>query len=69
MSIKQIADEIVEIMGSDMQILQNPARVRSTEIWRSVCNLEESYELIGWKPEFTFRNGIENMISNVHAVA
>jgi GDP-mannose 4,6-dehydratase len=56
-SIKHTAEAIREITGGTAQITYTDHRL--SEVQRLICDHRLATELLGWKPRFTFKQGLE----------
>jgi nucleoside-diphosphate-sugar epimerase len=58
LSVLQICREIVNLLGSSIEIVAEAHEARLTEIWRSYCDNLEAADLLGWSPEIGLREGL-----------
>lgn len=63
-SIKELVDQIGNIMGRKIKIEQENARVRParSEVERLMCDNRRAYELAGWTPRYTLEEGLRETI-------
>lgn len=59
-SIGQLANEILQLTGSDASIVQEEHRLRpdASEVERLVADNSRAKELLGWSPHFTLDKGL-----------
>lgn len=63
-SIKDLVEQIENIMGREISIEQEDARVRPapSEVDRLLCDNRRAYELAGWSPRYTLEEGLRETI-------
>ncbi|SHJ53156.1 NAD-dependent 4,6-dehydratase LegB [Desulfofundulus thermosubterraneus] len=63
-SIKDLVEQIENIMGREINIEQEDARVRPahSEVDRLLCDNRRAYELAGWSPRYTLEEGLRETI-------
>lgn len=63
-SIKKLADEIFSILDKDVEVITDFNRVRpkESEVDRLWCDNTKAKRILGWKPETSLRDGLENVI-------
>lgn len=63
-SIKDVVKLVMELMGREVEIVEEAARVRpeKSEVFRLWCDNSKIVDLIGYKPEVDIKQGIENCI-------
>lgn len=68
-SIRELVNLVLEISGSDAQIKQDSWRVRpeQSEVGELLCNNTMAQELLGWQPQYSFRQGLELTIAWLRA--
>ncbi len=57
-SVAQLAELTIGLMGGDQKVISQPVNVRPTETMRSWCDNAEITAEIGWKPSVTLEEGI-----------
>jgi NAD dependent epimerase/dehydratase len=59
-SIGDLANLIVEVMGADATVVRDPQRVRpaKSEVMRLVCSADKIRRLTGWEPKTPLRDGL-----------
>lgn len=64
-SIGELAHRIVELVGRQVVVKQDPARLRpsSSEVQRLCANNTKAKELLGWRPEVGLAEGLERTIA------
>lgn len=64
-SIRELVNLVLEISGSDAQIKQDSWRVRpeQSEVGELLCNNAMAQELLGWQPQYSFRQGLDLTIA------
>jgi NAD dependent epimerase/dehydratase len=64
-SMEKVVDDIKDIMGSNIEIIQEQARVRpaKSEVFRLWCDNSKIRKLTGFQPMFSLRQGLEPTIS------
>lgn len=60
-SIGDLAELIAEIMGADIRIICDEKRIRpeKSEVERLCADASKAEKLLGWKPEYSLRHGLE----------
>lgn len=63
-SIGELAQLILELVGKDLPILQDDQRVRpsGSEVQRLQADNRKAQNTIGWSPQYTLREGLEHTI-------
>ncbi|MEW5898335.1 MAG: NAD-dependent 4,6-dehydratase LegB [Bacillota bacterium] len=63
-SIKDLVEQIENIMEREISIEQEDARVRPapSEVDRLLCDNRRAYELAGWSPRYTLEEGLRETI-------
>lgn len=63
-SVGDTLSMIREIMGSDVEFVQDPQRLRpaGSEVFRLCCDNTRLRELTGWSPQYTLRQGLTETI-------
>jgi dTDP-glucose 4,6-dehydratase len=63
-SIKELVEQIENIIGREISIEQEDARVRPapSEVDRLLCDNRRAYELAGWTPRYTLEEGLRETI-------
>lgn len=66
-SIRALAETILELMESDKRIIQDAERLRpsTSEVYTLVCDNSKVRELCGWKPSYALREGLRKTIDFV----
>jgi nucleoside-diphosphate-sugar epimerase len=64
-TVADLAQLIVRLMGSTMRIELDLTRMRPTESMRSYCDNREAFEAIGWKPRISLREGLKKTIDHL----
>jgi len=66
-SIAQTAEAIMRLMGRRARIIRSRARVRPahSEVRRLVCDNRKARRLLGWRPSFSFEEGLVRTIDYV----
>jgi nucleoside-diphosphate-sugar epimerase len=61
-SVHQLAQEVVRMMGANVKIVIQSRQARPTEIWRSYCDNREAGEVLGWQPRTSLEDGLRSTI-------
>ena len=63
-SIGELVDVIKELVGRDVEIVTDDQRVRpeGSEVMRLIADNRKAKELMGWEPEVSIREGLQNTI-------
>ena len=63
-SIGELAQVILSVMGKEAEIVQEDRRVRpeNSEVERLVCDNSKARELLGWEPTVTLKEGLRRTI-------
>lgn len=66
-SIRTLAETILELMGSEKRIAQDEERMRpnTSEVYTLICNNSKARELCGWGPRYSLREGLKETIDFV----
>jgi UDP-glucose 4-epimerase len=59
-TINELAELILEIVGSDVEIVHHPKR--AGEVERNFARAERAKELLGWEPRLSLREGMQTTI-------
>jgi len=62
LSIKELAQNIANIMGKDISINVDSTRFRPHDVDTLVCDYNKANKLLGWKPEVSINEGLEQTI-------
>jgi len=64
-SMKDTVDLIIELIGKEVEIVQDEKRVRpeKSEVDRLVCDNTKIKRLTDWEPEYTIREGLQETIN------
>jgi len=63
-SIGELAQKIVDLLGKHVEIVQDDQRVRpdKSEVERLLCNANKAKALTGWAPKYTLEEGLKETI-------
>jgi NAD dependent epimerase/dehydratase len=63
-SVREIVDTVAEILGKELTVETDPARVRpeASEVMRLISSPALADELMGWKPQVSLREGLERTV-------
>ena len=61
-SMRNLAETILEIMGNPIEAEFGALPDRPTEIWRMYCDNTKARTLLGWEPRHTLREGLAKTI-------
>jgi len=63
-SIGELAQKIIDLLGRHVEIVQDEQRVRpeKSEVERLLCNADKAKALTGWKPQYTLEDGLKETI-------
>jgi len=66
-SIRALAEAILELMASDKRIVQDEERMRpnTSEVYTLICDNSKARELCGWGPRYSLREGLKETIDFV----
>lgn len=61
-SISELVGLIAEVMGEDVSVTSDPARLRPTrsEVGRLLCDNRKAADLLGWRPKFSGPEGLRS---------
>ncbi|MDO9288179.1 MAG: hypothetical protein Q7T83_05260, partial [Thermodesulfovibrionales bacterium] len=64
-SVGDLAEELIKLIGSDARIVSEEQRKRpeKSEVERLVCDNSLLQRLTGWKPEVSLKEGLERTIA------
>jgi nucleoside-diphosphate-sugar epimerase len=62
-SIKDVANSVVQLMGSQIKLKLGSIEYREPEIWRMFSDNTKAKELLGWQPEFSLEEGLKKTIN------
>jgi len=62
LSIKELAQKIANIMGKEISINVDSTRFRPHDVDTLVCDYSKANKLLGWKPEISINEGLEQTI-------
>ena len=60
--IRELAFLIAELMGKEIKIKTDQARLRPFDVERLYCSNKKAEELLGWKPTVSFEEGLKMTI-------
>jgi UDP-glucose 4-epimerase len=60
--IVDLANEIIKLCGMDGKIKPVHVEARPGEVQRLVARISKAEELLGWKPEYTLKDGLREFI-------
>jgi nucleoside-diphosphate-sugar epimerase len=63
MTVMEICETVLRHLGVSRCIEADSGSLRPTEIYRSVCANVEAGKLLGWRPRFTFEQGLARTFS------
>ena len=63
-SIRNLANEIISLLGKDVKIFQDKERFRpdKSEVFRLVADNAKARKLLGWKPKISLKEGLSRTI-------
>jgi len=63
-SIGELAQKIMDLLGRHVEIVQDEQRVRpdKSEVERLLCNADKAKALTGWEPKYTLEEGLNETI-------
>jgi nucleoside-diphosphate-sugar epimerase len=66
-TIGELADMIIDIMGSDAKVVADEARVRpdASEVFELLADASKLNTLTGWAPQTGLREGLEHTVAFV----
>lgn len=59
-TIRELAELIIELAGSDVEIVHHPRR--KGEVERNFARADRAKEVLGWQPELSLREGMQSTI-------
>ena len=64
-SIRKLTEIVNKLTGENSEVKLDNKRTRpsKSEVWRSVCDYSNARNLTGWKPRYTFEEGLEETIN------
>jgi NAD dependent epimerase/dehydratase len=68
-SVGELAALILEVCGSDARIESRSERLRpdKSEVQRLVCDNRKASEMLGWRPRYSLRDGLEETVEWMRA--
>jgi GDP-4-dehydro-6-deoxy-D-mannose reductase len=64
-SIKSILDQLIKISGVNVTIEQDPTRMRPSEVPIVYGSFEKAYKELGWKPEISIEQTLQDTYKSV----
>jgi len=63
-SIKELANLVIKIIGTDIKIVRDVKRVRpqKSEVMRLICDNKKAKRLVRWKPKYSLEEGLKEMV-------
>lgn len=63
-SIKDLAEKIIELTGKEVEIIGDTQRIRpeKSEVERLLSNAEKAKKVTGWEPKYTLKEGLKETI-------
>jgi len=63
-SIGELVQKIIDLLGRHVEIVQDEQRVRpeKSEVERLLCNADKAKALTGWEPQYTLEEGLNETI-------
>jgi len=63
-TIEDLAEKIIELMGKDVRIVRDAERIRpeKSEVMELICDNHNARELIGWEPQYSLEEGLKETI-------
>jgi UDP-glucose 4-epimerase len=62
-SIKNLIETLAEITQTSSSIQLGAVPYRPNEIWRMYCDNTKAYQILGWKPEVDFVEGLKRTVA------
>lgn len=62
-SISTLLDTLIELSGLNVEVLQDPERMRPSEVPRASGNVDRSRMYLGWRPEINISQTLEEMLN------
>jgi GDP-4-dehydro-6-deoxy-D-mannose reductase len=59
-SIQEVLDTLIDISGCDVEIRQDPNRMRGPEVPELFGSIDRAADVCGWKPEIPLRRSLED---------
>lgn len=68
-SVGDLAQRILEIVGTDARIVTDEARLRpqNSEVDRLLCDASKAHDLLGWAPRISLDQGLEETVRWIEA--
>lgn len=63
-SVGELADKIVQLIGEDIPVIFDPTRIRpaASEVARLICNSQRAQQELGWRPTVSLEEGLRRTI-------
>lgn len=61
LSVKEVIDVVQDVAGTSKEIVSNK-QVRANELMDVIADISKAKTILGWQPEYSFRDGIEKII-------
>jgi nucleoside-diphosphate-sugar epimerase len=62
-SVAELIETVQAVWGSDLPVVSDDER-RADEIMDTVADITQAEQVLGWKPRFTLRQGLEEMFEH-----
>lgn len=66
--VGELAQMILDICGSKAELICEEERIRpdKSEVMRLICDNTQAREMLGWQPQFSMRQGLEETVTWMH---
>lgn len=61
LSVKEVIDVVQDVAGTSKEIVSDN-QVRANELMDVIADISKAKTILGWEPEYSFRDGIEKII-------
>lgn len=63
-SVRDVAEEVVRVAGTDDEIVQSSDRIRESERQRLCADVARIREELGWTPDFNLETGLRDLLAS-----
>ncbi|WP_404401335.1 GDP-mannose 4,6-dehydratase [Pelagibacterium halotolerans] len=62
--ISEVLDILLSISSTEIQVAQDPARLRPSDVPRLVGNAQKAQNLLGWSPQYEFEQTLADLLAD-----